>query len=282
MMTAMTLSAPAKLNLSLRVLRRREDGFHEVDSLMVQLSGLADELEIERSDEDSFFCDAPGVPVDGSNLVLKAVARFRQETGSGEGWAIRLIKRVPHGAGLGGGSSDAAYTLHGINELLGNPLEHNRLVEIAGELGSDVPFFLGGPVARVTGRGEQLVACDPIPAMPVVLLKPSFGVSTPGAYQAWMESEEIPGVRYEEQPMPWGGLVNDLERPVFAKHRMLAETKMWLLEQAEVGAALMSGSGSTMFAVLSSIDQASALIDRARAEVDPTLWSWSGWTAGER
>jgi 4-diphosphocytidyl-2-C-methyl-D-erythritol kinase len=115
--------------------------------------------------------------------------------------------------------------------------------------------------------------------MPVVLLKPSFGVSTPGAYKEWKDSAEIPGVRYETQKCQSVELVNDLERPVFEKHRMLAETKMWLLRQPEIEAAIMSGSGSTMFGVLRNIEGAEALIQRAKEEVDPSLWTWSGWTA---
>jgi len=275
----MIIEAPGKLNLSLRVLGRREDGFHEIDSIMVRLPGLCDELVVERAEEDSFSCDAPGVPVDDSNLVMKAVALFREVSGIMDAWAIRLTKVVPHGAGLGGGSSDAALTLQAINQLLGKPLSEGRLIELAGRLGSDVPFFLGAPVARATGRGERLVACDPVPSMPVLLLKPSFGVSTPGAYRDWKESSEIPGIPYGPQSMPWGELVNDLERPVFQKHRALAEMKVWLLAQSEVEVAMMSGSGSTMFAVLSSIDEAESLAERARREVDLNLWTWAGWTA---
>ena len=278
----MIVEAPAKLNLSLRVLRRREDGFHDIESIMVRLPGLHDDLEIQAAENDGFSCDAPGVPTDGSNLVVKALNLFRRETGSTDSWNIRLTKRVPHGAGLGGGSSDAAFTLQALNELSGNPVENERLLEIAGALGSDVPFFLGEEVAKVSGRGEKLAVCEPVPAMPVVLLKPSFGVSTPGAYKAWKDSTEIPGIAYGSQAMSWGDLVNDLERPVFAKHRMLAEMKMWLLERPEVNAAIMSGSGSTMFAVLESPDDASTVVGGALREVDPTLWSWSGWTAGVR
>lgn len=278
----MIVEAPAKLNLSLRVLRRREDGFHEIESIMVRLPGLHDELEVEAAEVDGFSCDAPGVPTDGSNLVIKALSLFRQETGGSDNWKIRLSKGVPHGAGLGGGSSDAAFTLQALNKLSGNPIEDDRLLEIAGSLGSDVPFFLGEEVARVSGRGEKLDACEPVPAMPVVLLKPSFGVSTPGAYMAWRDSTEIPEISYGSQAMPWGDLINDLERPVFAKHRMLAEMKMWLLKRPEVKAALMSGSGSTMFAVLKSRDEADGVVEAARQEVDPGLWTWSGWTAGVR
>lgn len=280
MITGMILQAPAKLNLSLRVLRRRDDGFHEIDSLMVQLPGLHDVLEIERAEHDSFSCNVPGVPADDSNLVMKALAAIRKETASEQCWSVRLEKRIPHGAGLGGGSSDAAFALDGFNRGLGEPVEKDRLLSMAAELGSDVPFFLGEPVARVTGRGESLESHPPINALPVLLLKPSFGVSTPDAYRAWKDSLEIPGVCYEKQERSGLSLVNDLERPVFAKHRFLAEMKMWLLNQPEVLAAMMSGSGSTMFAVLTDLEMAEVLLERALRDVDPHLWGWSGWTAG--
>ena len=282
MISAMVIEAPAKLNLSLRVLGRRDDGFHGIDSLMVSLPGLCDELKIELSESDVFDCSDPALPTDGSNLVIKALEGFREASDHRQSWLIQLRKRVPHGAGLGGGSSDAAKALQAFNTLAGDPLDHGELVEIAARLGSDVPFFLGSGVARATGRGEQIEEVSGIPALPVLLLKPSFGVSTPGAYKAWSESREVSGVRYKPQVARGIELVNDLERPVFEKHRFLAEAKMWLLQQAEVDAALMSGSGSTLFAVLRDPADAGGLLERVSNEVDPNLWSWSGWTAGER
>jgi 4-diphosphocytidyl-2-C-methyl-D-erythritol kinase len=276
----LVIDAPAKLNLSLRVVRKREDGFHEIDTLMVRLPGLCDQLSFAPADTDAFTCNDPGVPADDSNLVLKALSAYRAAIGPARPLAIHLEKRVPHGAGLGGGSSDAAATLRAVDELHGDALGTERLMEIAATIGSDIPFFLGPPAARATGRGEKIEAAEEPPKLPVLLLKPSFGVATPDAYKRWSESKELPGISYAAQVFPWGELVNDLERPVFQKHLFLAEAKAWLLARPEVAGALMSGSGSTMFAVLKSDDPATALIDTARAELDPTLWAWQGLIGG--
>jgi 4-diphosphocytidyl-2-C-methyl-D-erythritol kinase len=276
----LVIDAPAKLNLSLRVVRRREDGFHEIDTLMVRLPGLCDRLTLTAADSDAFTCDDPGVPADGSNLVLKALAAYRATSGSTRPLAIHLEKRVPHGAGLGGGSSDAAATLRAVDQLHGDALGTERLMEIAATIGSDIPFFLGTPAARATGRGEKIEAAAGPGVLPVLLLKPNFGVATPDAYKRWAESRELPGISYAAQAFPWGELVNDLERPVFQKHLFLAEAKAWLLGRPEVAGALMSGSGSTMFAVLKEDKAAEALIDAARAELDPTLWAWQGLIGG--
>jgi 4-diphosphocytidyl-2-C-methyl-D-erythritol kinase len=274
------------LNLSLRILGRREDGFHEIDSVMVSLPGLADGLTIERAAEDVFESDAEDLPTDASNLVIRAREAFRQATGRVERVRIRLEKRIPHGAGLGGGSSDAAATLRGLNDLLGAGLDGTALQRIGAGIGSDVPFFLGPEVARVTGRGERIEAGPPWRAVPVVLLKPGFGVPTPEAYAGWRDAAAVAGAAEEAGPEAGepslGGveLRNDLERPVFAKYLFLAEVKDWLRAQPEVAAALMSGSGSTMFAILRRSEDGDPLIERARRELDPTLWAWSGMTAG--
>lgn len=276
MSDTLVIDAPAKLNFSLRVLRKREDGFHEIDSLMVRVPGLCDRLTITPSAEDGFACDDPGVPADGSNLVLKALEAYRSASGFGGKFHLSLEKRVPHGAGLGGGSSDAAATLNALDRFNPAPLGVARLMEIAATLGSDIPFFLGPPAARATGRGEVIEAAEGPPALPVLLLKPGFGVATPDAYRRWSDSAELPGIDYVPQVFPWGELVNDLERPVFWKHLFLAEMKSWLLARPEVAGALMSGSGSTMFAVLKDPQAAETVIEAARRELDPTLWAWSG------
>ena len=125
-----------------------------------------------------------------------------------------------------------------------------RLAEIAASLGSDIPFFLTPGAARCTGRGEIITPLPSPPPMRVLLLKPAFSVPTPDAYGRWSDSRELPGIVYSPQECPAGQLVNDLERPVFGKHRFLAELKQWLLDRRETTAALLCGSGSTVFAVL--------------------------------
>ncbi|BCU79210.1 4-(cytidine 5'-diphospho)-2-C-methyl-D-erythritol kinase [Luteolibacter sp. LG18] len=274
------VSAPAKLNLSLRVVRRREDGFHELDTLMIRLPGLADTLEFREAEAFAFSCSDPTVPGDESNLVVKAIRAWEAAAGRKAECHAHLEKHVPHGAGLGGGSSDAASALAAVNEMHGTPLSLERLIEIAGSFGSDIPFFLMPGAVRCTGRGEVLEPAPCPPALPVLLLKPGFGVATPDAYKRWKDSQPLPGVRYDAQVFSWGELVNDLERPVFEKHRFLAEVKEWLLDRPEVAGALMSGSGSTMLAVLHDLASADTVAEAARAELDPGLWSWAGLTDG--
>ncbi|MFC7337226.1 4-(cytidine 5'-diphospho)-2-C-methyl-D-erythritol kinase [Haloferula chungangensis] len=280
MNASIDVTAPAKLNLSLRVLKRRDDGFHEIESLMVRLPGLHDRLSFRRAEEDGFTCNREGLPLDESNLVIKALSVFRRETRMSTPLAIHLEKVVPHGAGLGGGSSDAAATLSALDRIHGTGLGHDRLCRMAAEIGSDVPFFLGSSVARVGGRGERVEQAADLPRIPVLLLKPDFGVSTPDAYKGWKDSKELPGVSYGAQHFEWGELVNDLERPVFQKHLFLAEMKMWLLGREGVEGALMSGSGSTMFALVDRPERADEVVEAARNELDPKLWAWMGELGG--
>jgi len=275
-----TFDAPAKLNLSLRVLGKREDGFHDLDTLMVRLPGLADQLTFEPG-EFAFTCSDSSVPADGSNLVVKAVRAWESASGITVGYRIHLEKHVPHGAGLGGGSSDAATTLMALESLHGEPVGHDRLLQIAASLGSDIPFFLMPGAVRCTGRGEILEAAPSPPALPVLLLKPGFGVATPDAYKRWKDAAALPGISYDPQVFPWGELVNDLEKPVFQKHLFLAEVKQWLLERPEVAGALMSGSGSTMFALLHNGKEAESVAFAAREALDPGLWWWAGEIEGQ-
>lgn len=277
-MNPLTLKAPAKLNLSLRVMGKRDDGFHEIDTLMVKLPGLADEISFAPATSFSFECDDPAIPSDDENLVVKAAMAFEAATGNPSECSISLKKFIPHGAGLGGGSSDAATTLLGMNQLHGHPLTVPALHELAASLGSDIPFFLTAGASRCTGRGEKIEAVPSPPAMSVILLKPFFPVPTPDAYGRWQDSLELPGIRYTPQDLTGFTLCNDLERPVFEKHRFLAELKQWLLERRETAAALMSGSGSTVFAVLHPEADGDKLANAARAELDPTLWFWTGKT----
>ena len=269
----MNLSAPAKINLSLSILGKRPDGFHEIESLMAPIS-LADKIILEVIEEPgiSFSCTDTSLPCDDSNLVVRAARRFFEATALAPTVRIHLAKAIPHGAGLGGGSSDAATTLAGLNQLFNSPLTPDALHALAAELGSDVPFFLAGGAAVCRGRGEIV---EPVPfphPLPLLLIKPAFGVPTPWAYSRWHDSIEIPGISYAPQTFPWGRLVNDLERPVFEKHLFLPALKRWLLQQPEVAGALMSGSGSTCFAVLRDAAQGPALEARAR-EAFGEVWT---------
>lgn len=272
----MQLFAPAKINLSLQIRGRRPDGFHEIETLMAPIS-LHDTLTIERvfdADGVQLKCDDPAVPAGEDNLVVRAADAFFAAVRLRAGVRIELEKKIPHGAGLGGGSSDAAATLLGLNEIFGTGLPRDRLIQLAAEIGSDVPFFILRSAAWSCGRGEAVTPARIGPAIPLLLLKPAFGVSTAWAYARWQDSRKLPGVDYEKQSLEVRAFVNDLERPVFEKFVFLARLKMWLREQPEVAIALLSGSGSTVFAVLHGDADAEKLAARARAELDPLLWTW--------
>ncbi len=270
--------APAKINLSLRVLGRRADGFHEIETLMVPLD-LADEITLATvadagADGIELICSDPTLPTGAGNLAFRAAALFKQRLGGAmPPVKIGLTKQVPHGAGLGGGSSDAATVLLALNETLGAGLATEELAALAAELGSDVPFFIYRRAAFCRGRGETIEPTDFAPTLPIILFKPEFPIPTPWAYQRWRDSRELAGVLYGAQRFPWGDLVNDLERPVFEKYVMLADLKMWLLGQPEVTGALLSGSGSTVLALLrDGVPDPSDLARRAR-ESFGELWS---------
>ena len=277
-MSTFILQAPAKLNLSLRVIGKRADGFHEIDTIMVKLPGLADVIEFDNAEAFSFRCDDPSLPADDSNLVVKAVRAYQAASGIPCEFAITLKKAIPHGAGLGGGSSDAATTLLGLNKLHKDQLSAEQLLEIAATLGSDIPFFLKPGCARCTGRGEVIENLPSPAPLRVLLLKPAFSVPTPDAYGRWSGSTELPGVLYAAQAIDGFTLINDLERPVFGKHRFLAELKQWLLKRDECSAALLAGSGSTMLGVLREGADTTELMRAARHEIDPGLWLWTGLT----
>ena len=262
--------AKAKVNLDLKVLSKREDGFHEVTTRMAPIS-LADTLDFYPAEEYTLECDTEGVPLDESNLVTMAVRLFERETGVVCKWRIVLHKKVPHGAGLGGGSADAAAAMRALNNLEKTSLSQDRMAELLAEIGSDIPFFAYESVSDCKGRGEKVTPVKWDHQLSALLIKPSFGVETPAAYKAWSDSQELPDVDYSAQEFAWGTMVNDLERPVFAKHLFLAEMKMWLLAQDEVEGAMMSGSGSTFIALVDA-EKAPALLDKARSELDPTLW----------
>jgi 4-diphosphocytidyl-2-C-methyl-D-erythritol kinase len=269
------LLAPAKINLTLDVKRRREDGFHEIESLMVPVS-VFDRLELAHSEADQldFTCDDPTLPTGDDNLAVRAARLFCETCGFQPKLRIRLEKQIPHGAGLGGGSSDAASVILGLDALFDTRLPVTAMADLAAALGSDIPFFIYRSAALIRGRGEIV---EPVPfphTIPILLIKPPFGVPTPWAYQRWKDSREIPGVSYAAQELPTGRLQNDLERPVFEKYLFLAQLKTWLLEQPETAGALMSGSGSTVFAVLKEKSLGYPLGERIEQTFGSDLWCY--------
>jgi 4-diphosphocytidyl-2-C-methyl-D-erythritol kinase len=247
--------APAKINLILEILGKRPDGYHEIRSLMQPIS-LFDILWIEARSEGSVV-HCPGHPEleNDHNLIRRAIGLLEKEIGSPLSFTIRLIKRIPIGGGLGGGSSDAAAILSNINRLLKSPVQPERLGALAAQVGSDVPFFLNNHTALALGRGERI---EPWPAFPVwwyVLICPKFSISTSWAYSQVKfpltpENETINIERLKEQRQIPGKdlLKNDLEKSILPAFPILREIKQALLEQG-CQQALMSGSGSTVFGI---------------------------------
>ena len=271
----MQVSAPAKINLFLKVLRRRPDGFHEIETFISPIS-LCDQIKIDKNKRGqgiSFRCDDPSVPRGGENLAVCAANAFFAATQTKPAVSIVLKKKIPHGAGLGGGSSDAAAVLLALNQLFATKLSREKLAKLGSTIGSDVPFFIFESAAVCTGRGEIVTPRKLTQQLSILLVKPDFGVSTPWTYRRWQNSRELPGISYAQQDFRGQKLHNDLERPVFEKFISLAQLKMWLLKQPEVGAAMMSGSGSTVFAALRPNADVDLLAKRVRKELDREIWT---------
>jgi 4-diphosphocytidyl-2-C-methyl-D-erythritol kinase len=259
--TSIRISAPAKINLILRILDRRTDGYHNLWSLM-QTVGLADQLTIANNPDHatiSLRCDLPSLKTDPSNLVYRAAAAVLQHSRVPGGLDVVLEKRIPMGAGLGGGSSDAAATIIGLNRLLNLGWSVEKMAEIGQTLGSDVPFFLFAPSAVVAGRGEQVMPVQITGTRWVVLVNPGFGVETKWAYQHLSTTRagvqplsEAHAAFGKASTLSWEEVLqtaeNDFETPVFTAHPSLQAIKQKLLT-AGAEAALLSGSGATVFGV---------------------------------
>ncbi len=260
--TSLRILTPAKINLILRVLERRPDGFHAIWSLMHTV-GLNDELaltmEPAAASRIALRCDHAALAVDQTNLVYRAAQLVLARVGRAIDLSISLTKRIPMGAGLGGGSSDAAATILGLTRLLGLKWSVEQMAEVGQQLGSDVPFFFVAPAACVSGRGELVRPVQVTGTRWIVLVNPGFPVETKWAYQQLAATRR--GVRPLSEAMQqlgnratldWSEIIplveNDFETPVFAQHPVLPKIKAQLLSLgAEV--ALLSGSGATMFGV---------------------------------
>ncbi len=280
-------SSPCKVNLLLNILGRRPDGFHELETVMHPV-GVRDRLEFARGAGGvELTCTDPTLPVDGKNLVHRAATAFLQAAGISEGVRIHLEKKIPLAAGLGGGSGNAAVTLLGLNELFDRPLTLEKLDGLAGALGSDVPFFLQDRPALATGRGEKIVSCQPFPAMRgavFLLIHPGFGISTAWAYQNLARFPAAlngkPGrAQRLVKLLETGSLAaagaefyNSLEAPALEKFPLLAMFQEFLREQG-AAAALMSGSGSTTFALAATHAAAEELESKVKAKFGATCWT---------
>ena len=278
-MKAIQLFSPAKVNLYLRVLGRRDDGFHDLLSLVCPLDfGDAMTMEIHDGDgRDRLECEHEGLPVDGSNLVLRAIELFRSRHPLAGSVVVHLEKNIPLGAGLGGGSSNAAATLWGLNHLAGHPFPVGELMEMSSELGSDCPLFLAGGACVLRGRGEQVepLSTDQarrLEGQRLLLLLPGIHVSTPWAYSALARKNAPPpgsdaaeaGLgQYLDGRIPLGELLhNDFGPMVESKFVALAAARS-MVEAAGLGSVLLSGSGSAMFALLDDQEGESGLSEAA-------------------
>ena len=283
-----TRQAPCKVNLILNILGRREDGFHELETIM-QPVGILDELTLVPSTEMALTCSASDVPADRTNLVWRAAELFFEHTGIQDRAQIHLEKRIPSAAGLGGGSSDAAQTLLGLSELFGANIPLTELELLAGKLGSDIPFFLHSGPALAVGRGERVEVLPKFAGLQgaaFVLVKPEFGVPTAWAYKALAghpaDLNGRPGRAFAlaeclgkraalEQTEISTLFYNSLEAPVFAKYPLLA----LITRSMRVGGArvsLMSGSGSTVFAICDCRPSAEELAIKLRLEFGEKMW----------
>lgn len=248
----MKWKANCKINLGLDVLRRRADGFHELETVMVPVMGLYDELEVERIVGMGAVFENRGLTVDcpaEDNICLKAFHLMRDLYGV-DGVRIALDKRVPFGAGLGGGSADGTMTLLALNELFALNLDEETLIDLAARLGSDTAFFVRNTPQLCTGRGEKMVPIElPLAGLWIALVKPEEGVSTREAYGG--VKPHVPAVPLRERILrpveEWQGSVkNDFEPHIFEAHPAIRQAKEALLEAGAVYAS-MSGSGSTVF-----------------------------------
>ena len=267
-----TVRAHAKINLDLRVLGPRLDGFHELRTVFQALS-LHDLIEcIPREGPFAIECDTAGVPLDGTNLIWRAADalwRALRRAGPVRDVTIRLQKRIPLQAGLGGGSTNAAATLLALARLWRVPVRPNQLTDVAATLGADVPFFLSGGTALGLGRGDEVYPLADLPRHWIVLLVPGFGVSTQDAYD-WYDSERelARGVSAREPqhvPGPWPSraaqMINDLEAPI-ARHHPEIDQMRTALRRSGALAAAMSGSGSTVFGLFQKRSDALTAVKR--------------------
>ncbi len=278
--------SPCKVNLLLNILGRRADGFHELETIM-QPVNLCDRLSFKREGSAiQLACSEPTLPTDSGNLVHRAAAAFLQQAGIQDGVRIHLEKRIPMAAGLGGGSGNAATTLLALNEMFGSPLTPLQLDAIAASLGSDIPFFLQDKPALAIGRGEKVTSLKAFPALngaAFLLIHPGFGISTPWAYKELARFPSAlngtPGraeklvtlLNAADLAAAGAAFYNSLEAPALDKYPLLALYQEFL--RANGTAALMSGSGSTTFAIARSLSDAKEIEQRVLAKFGPC------WTA---
>ncbi|MGC8830214.1 MAG: 4-(cytidine 5'-diphospho)-2-C-methyl-D-erythritol kinase [Verrucomicrobiia bacterium] len=286
-MSEVTKESCCKVNLFLKVLGKRADGYHNIETVFYPIA-LYDYLKISiKGCGIRLNCSHPDLPTDSRNLVYKAADTFLKAIGKPDlGVEIYLDKRLPIAAGIGAGSSNAATTLLGLNELFGFPLTKEKLFSLAATLGSDVPFFLNPKPALATGRGEKLQTLTPFQSLQetfMVLVYPGFGVSTAWAYKELSKYPElfstpitaerfVNSLRNKSLEDAVEEFFNSFETPVFKKFPILQMYKEFLTG-AGATVSLMSGSGSTTFAIVKSRETAETLRKKFIEEFGITVWS---------
>lgn len=260
-----TTQAPAKINLDLRIVETRADGYHGLDTVFQSLA-LADVLTLEWTAEPfTLTCATPGVPTDAGNLAWKgAAAAAAAVGGSLDGWRLHLAKHVPAEAGLGGGSADAVAAARLVLAALGRTWDERWLADVLGPIGADVPFFVHGGTMRGRGRGDRLAPLPDLPPQAVLVVRPGFGVSTREAY-GWFDQQATAAVVTpldapdgpEGWATRWSACRNDLQRAVAARHPAIASAVARLRAQGAV-LAMMSGSGSAVFGLFAGEPEAAA------------------------
>jgi 4-diphosphocytidyl-2-C-methyl-D-erythritol kinase len=282
MIARIRIEAPAKVNLRLMVLAREESGFHGLETLFCALE-LSDVLVLERGDVEGIALRVEGDVATGppdENLVVRAARRFYNEIGEGPALGIVLEKRIPAAAGLGGGSSDAAACLLGLNTMHGRPLDPPTLMQLGGELGSDVPFFLcGSPLALAWSRGERLLALPALPSRPVLVAHPGVPLATAGAFRsiaAARGGQYQPRARFIAlgQLESWSGVMqiadNDFGGNAVREVPVLS-AGLDALRESGADIALLAGSGASIFGIFPEGRPLSAA-ERALQDLGFTCW----------
>jgi 4-diphosphocytidyl-2-C-methyl-D-erythritol kinase len=276
-----------KVNLLLNILGKRPDGYHELETVMHPVA-VHDTLTFERQGTKlRLKCSDPLLPTNAKNLVYAAAESFLKSAGITDGVRIHLEKRIPVSAGLGGGSGNAATTLLALNELFDRPLTADALTVIAASLGSDIPFFLQDRPALATGRGEIVTSLEAFPTVKgawLILVHPGFGISTPWAYQqlaahpaalhgqAGRAQRLISGLRHGTLADAAKEFYNSLEAPALHKYPLLQLFQDFFRENGAAG-TLMSGSGSSTFAVTDSQRTAETLLEKFKLKFGETIWT---------
>jgi 4-diphosphocytidyl-2-C-methyl-D-erythritol kinase len=268
-----SLLSYAKVNFGLRILRRRPDGFHDIETVL-QTIDLQDQVHITSAAQRQIevCCDHPQVPGGAENLAFQAAALLQREYPRCGGCHIEIHKKIPPAAGLGGGSSNAGATLLGLNQLWNLKLSQEKLTRLASHLGSDVPFFLEGGTALAQGRGEILRPVALLPDFWLVLVKPKLAISTRWAYSQvripltsnsrCVKLNSFKTISHLRELLSL--LQNDLEEAVKNTYPVIGEVKSELLSQGAMGAA-MSGSGSAVFGIVETHRDARMLADKMRS-----------------